>query len=102
MSTIKEIPPMNYNAPENISALDVYEQLISYYQKKSIGKLVATMHHIDTHPLEDGSIRVQGYIETSEFIKIMQGEAIDMCFRINGDITEIWCCKIESFLLERQ
>jgi hypothetical protein len=33
MSTIKEIQPMNYNAPENISALDVYEQLISYYQK---------------------------------------------------------------------
>lgn len=97
-----EIPPMDYNAPENISALDVYEQLDSYCQKQSLGKLVATMHHIDTHPLEDGSLRVQGYIETSEFIKIMQGEALDMCFRINGDITEIWCCKIESFLLERK
>lgn len=46
MSTIKEIPSMNYNAPENISALDVYEQLISYYQKKSIGKLVATWYCI--------------------------------------------------------
>lgn len=97
----KEIIPMNYNAPENILALDVYEQLIPYYQKRSIGKLVATMYHIDTHPLEDGSLRVQGYIETSEFIKIMQGDSINMCFRINGDKTEIWCCIIDPFFLRK-
>lgn len=98
---MQKIVPMNYNAPENILASEVYNKLIPYYQKRSIGKLVATMHHIDTRPLEDGSLRVQGYIETSEFIKIMQGDSIEMCFRINGDITEIWCCKINAFFLKK-
>lgn len=92
---------MNYYATENVSASEVYNKLIPYYQKRSMGQLVANMHHIDTHPLEDGSLRVQGYIETSKFLEIMQGDSIEMCFRINGDKTEIWCCKIDAFFLKK-
>ena len=96
-----KIVPMNYNAPENIGAEEVFNQLIPYYQKHSIGKLVKNMYHIDTHPSEDNGLRVQGYIKTSKFVEIMQGESINMCFRINGDKTEIWCCQIDPYFLKK-
>lgn len=90
---------MNYDAPENMLAMDVYNKLNERFKKRSIGQLVGTMHHIDTKILNNGDFRVQGWIELEEFLKIMQGNPIDMLFRINGNKVEIWCLIIDKFYL---
>lgn len=98
---MKKIIPMDYYAAENISASEVYNKLLPFYQKRSIGQLVANMHHIDTRLLKDGSLRVQGYIDTSKFLEVMQGDAVEMYFRLNGDKTEIWCCIVYPFCFKK-
>lgn len=94
-----KISNMDYNANENILAMDVYNKLNERLKKRSIGKLIGTMHHIDTKTLPTGNLRVQGWIELDEFLKIMQGDSINMLLRINGDKVEIWCLVVDSCFL---
>ena len=90
---------MDYDANENIPAMDVYNKLIERRKNSSLGKLVGTMHHIDTKFLPTGNLRVQGWIELEEFLKIMQGDPINMLLRINDNKVEIWCLVIDSVYL---
>ena len=90
---------MDYNANENILAMDVYNKLDERRKNSSIGKLIGTMHHIDTKMLPTDNLRVQGWIELDEFLKIMQGDPINMLLRINGDKVEIWCLVIDNCYL---
>lgn len=87
---------IDYEAAENLPAIDVYEKLNHYFRQQAIGKLMATMHHTDTKLLINGDLRAQGWIELDEFLKIMQFGEITMTFSINKDRVNLWCVIVDK------
>lgn len=86
---------MDYSS-ENISGIKA-AQMLRPYEYEVYGKLISSMHHVDTKMTDDHKyVRIQGWLPLSDFVSLGQGLDIEAWIVVDYDKVIIRCWKLAS------